>query len=156
MWSSLTIGEKTISLISRSMLNSCHLSSSSGTRLPIIRGRNLPKHHICAAARRQRERNCSVQLVVINQIQHTQLLRTHIWRETTKDYKTGSLRIFSVYSDLHLLMIVPTRVLMNIIIIILLLLSLLLTLSKKLLQTFCFNTGTFIPKFNKPEWDHFN
>ena len=91
--------------------------------------------HLCCC-KTTKERNCSVQLVVINQIQHTQLLRTHIWRETTKDYKTGSLRIFSVYSDLHLLMIVPTRVLMNIIIIILLLLSLLLHYQKSFCKHF--------------------
>ena len=49
--SSEIVGENTISMISSKTRKCCQYSSSNGTRLPIINGRYLPKHHICAAVK---------------------------------------------------------------------------------------------------------
>ena len=45
----LTNGENIISTIFSNSKKCSHLSSSLGTTLPMISGRNFPKHHICPA-----------------------------------------------------------------------------------------------------------
>jgi hypothetical protein len=44
--SKLVIGENTMSMIFSNEQNSCQCSSSSGILFPIIKGKNLPRHHI--------------------------------------------------------------------------------------------------------------
>ena len=53
MWSSDIKGEKTISMMSSNTRKFFHLLSDSGIFSPIIKGKSLHRHHICAAEKKK-------------------------------------------------------------------------------------------------------